>query len=146
MPKPTDPHAAEPRPETPITVFRLASDLSNPRMSDETQPRLDRALTVEQAEGFARHKVGSSRFDLRDSIDACWRRLARAPSPEVCLSYQRLITALTQIDAWIDWQKGRTIVEQARAANAETLAAFEESQALARWHRAPIHPIESAAP
>lgn len=122
-------------PEDPNFARELAKRLtSRSHLSGRLPPVAPhRALTADEAHAWALSRFDGSRFTYHSLLDTCWKRLPGAGSPQIALSYQRLIHALTTLQAWMDWKTGRDVIEERRKEAAANLAWYNEQQALDRW-------------
>lgn len=120
--------------------MRMAKLLTSQKRAEyraflEAPEQISRALTPDEANAFALTLVErrGSLLDIEEATNLCWLRLPKGKTPEIRLSYQRLITALTTLIAWHDAAKGNRIVMQAIDKAAAAHRDATEHAALAAW-------------
>lgn len=132
--------------------LRLANKLTGPFDPLEHELPDAPAVSAENAELWAQRSVfigiqfGATeatptegpylaQIALRYPLANCWNRLPHAPSPEIALSYQRLITAMTSLLAAVDWRTTEAeiadLIERAEAARKQRI----EEDELDRWRK-----------
>lgn len=97
---------------------------------------LPRAITKGEAQNFALSIVaprGNSRPRVDEYLKRCWERLPVAESAEERLSYERLITALATVSAWLRRDEGHSILEEHLAQARAEAKRQDEAEALNRW-------------
>lgn len=118
---------------------KLAGMHASSSVTDPTRQDVPHPVTDAEALAFALAMVDENgeAFMAGMALRNCWMRLPRAQSPEIALSLQRLITALTTVCAWCDWATGARHIKGARAAATARDAARIEREALAVWQQGP---------
>lgn len=125
-------------PEDPNFAANLARYLTNDSVVARRQPPASphRALTVDEARRHAEVTYFTDvHSGLKRAQKLCWYRLPDAPTAEVALSYQRLITEMTTLLAWTRWDEGRDVITQLVARAAESEARYQEEKELDRWRK-----------
>ncbi|WP_417627049.1 hypothetical protein [Pararhodobacter aggregans] len=125
-------------PEDPNFASDLARHLTSydHRYARGLRSKPHRALSDTEASAYAdqiysRHGAR----DLRRLISLCWARLPTAASPEIALSFQRLIAHMTTLNAWTQLELGQEHLARLDRIEKARAAREQEAQALARWAR-----------
>lgn len=125
-------------PEDPNFASDLARHLTSydHRYARGLRSKPHRALSDTEASSYADQIY--SRHGARDLprlISLCWARLPTAASPEIALSFQRLIAHMTTLNAWTQRQLGQEHLARLDRIEKARAAREQEAQAIARWAR-----------